>query len=212
MKDTNIQEIPLEQFIPHPANPNKMSKKTFTKLVANIKKTGLYEPVVVRQVGNKFQLINGHHRIEALKILGAATASAVVWEVDDATALTLLASLNRLNGTDILEKKSSLYAELLAKFSARELTKLLPASAVQLKRLASLKLPDMLTPAIVMPEAMVFFLNNEQQTIVQTALAKAKEECRKGVKSEKNEKSTAKMNAAALTLIAENYMQQKSER
>jgi ParB/RepB/Spo0J family partition protein len=207
MKGTELREIPLEQIIPHPANPNKMSKSAYAKLVANIKKTGLYEPIVVRPLGDKFQIINGHHRVEALKKLGAKTASAVVWELDDATTLTLLASLNRLAGTDVPEKKSGLYAELLANFSAKDLAKLLPATAVQIERLACAKLPDVPAPAVIMPEAMIFFLTAEQRATVEAALAKAKEESEKGKKGKKGEKSTAKRNAAALTYLAENYMQ-----
>ncbi len=202
-KGTNLREIPLEQFIPHPANPNKMSKSAFAKLVANIKKTGLYEPVVVRPVGDKFQLINGHHRIEALKKLEARTASAIVWELDDATSLTLLASLNRLTGSDVPEKKSRLYTELLANYSAKDIAKILPCPAAQIERLAAAKLPDVPAPAVVMPDAMVFFLSGEQRAIVQDALAKAKCE---GQKGEKGQKSAAKKNAAALALLAENYI------
>ena len=214
MKGTNLKEIPLEQLEPHPANPNKMSKSAYAKLVANIKKTGLYEPIVVRPLGDKFQIINGHHRVEALWQLGAETASAVVWELDDRTTLTLLASLNRLTGTDEPEKKSRLYAELLASFSAKDLAKILPCSATQLERLACVKLPDVPSPAVVMPDAVVFFLTSDQRTLVETALAKAKcdgEKGEKGEKSEKSEKSSAKKNAAALTLLAKDYIENSTD-
>ncbi|UCD52735.1 MAG: ParB-like nuclease domain-containing protein [Phycisphaerales bacterium] len=78
---SRIRHIPLDKLIPHPDNPNRMSRANFGKLMRHIKRTGCYEPLVVRrhpQQPGCFQIINGHHRCAALKNLGRATAQVVV--------------------------------------------------------------------------------------------------------------------------------------
>ncbi|MBE3071108.1 MAG: ParB N-terminal domain-containing protein, partial [Planctomycetes bacterium] len=48
----------------------------------------------------RYQILNGHHRAQALRELGHTHARCDVWEVDDAEARLLLATLNRLEGRD----------------------------------------------------------------------------------------------------------------
>ena len=100
----HIKTVPIEKLIAHPDNPNRMSDKTFAKLVRNIKKTGRYEPIIVRPKGDSYEIINGHHRIKALQQLGIKTADIVIWDVNDNETDILLTTLNRLSGSDELEK------------------------------------------------------------------------------------------------------------
>ena len=209
-----IQSISLDKLIPHPDNPNRMSKGNFAKLVRNIEKTGLYEPLTVRRQpgqspkgqGEYFQIINGHHRLEALKKLGYAAADCVVWDIDDEQVDVLLATLNRLCGSDILDKKLILFRRLNEKMLARELARLLPLNRKQIERLANLKLPAV--PAKGQTKAggmcfampLVFFVNESQQRIIEEALLKA-------VCTEK-EKTKAQRRAEALTKVAEKYLTQ----
>lgn len=124
-----LKTINLAKLVPHPDNPNRMSKADFARLVRNIEKTGLYEPLVVRphpEETDAFQIINGHHRYQALKNLGHETAQAVVWNVTDEETDVLLTTLNRLAGRDILAKKLALLKRLQRNTSAAELAKRLP--------------------------------------------------------------------------------------
>jgi len=43
-----LQWIPLDALVPHPENANRMPLRLLEKLKANIERTGLYEPLVVR--------------------------------------------------------------------------------------------------------------------------------------------------------------------
>jgi ParB/RepB/Spo0J family partition protein len=195
-----IQEIPIDLLIPHPANPNRMSDSAFAKLCRNIQQTGLYEPVVVRPAGDNFQILNGHHRVKALTKLGAQTVSAVVWDVEDKSALTLLASLNRLTGRDEPSQKRSLYGQLHTKFTLKELAKILPATSGQIVKLALGKLPR--TPVLSgdIPEPVVFLLNTNQRAIVEKVLESACEKIPEGTKAQKK--------AAAITMIAESFVKE----
>jgi len=217
-----IQSISVDKLIPHPDNPNKMSKANFDKLVRNIQRTGRYEPLVVRpcpdargtrvdgrvgasprpesQCASVFQIINGHHRWQALKELGHKTVDAVVWDIDDHEADILLATLNRLCGRDTLEKKLALLKRLNKQLAARELAKLLPQTAKQIERLANLKLPA--APATMaanhFANPLVFFVNDTQQRIIERAMSVAE--------LQQNEKTKAAKRAAALSAIAQHFM------
>jgi len=196
-----MQSIALDKLVAHPDNPNRMSKANFTKLVRNIQQTGKYEPLIVRPCpGNpeRFQIINGHHRVKALRELGYTHADAVIWDVDDRQTDILLATLNRLHGSDMLEKKLALLKKLTSRMQAKQLARLVPQTARQLERLANFKLPE--APAQPKPLAApcVFFLSDEQLADVEDALFLAQ--------LDSKQKTKAAKRAAALTKIARFFL------
>ena len=205
-----IQSIAIDKFVPHPGNPNRMSKANFAKLLRNIERTGRYEPLVVRpcpadQVEGRpgyFQIINGHHRWQALSELGYKAADAVVWDVDDAQVNILLATLNRLGGADILEKKSALLKKLGEQMPIKDLAKLLPQTAKQIERLTNLKMPAVPADAKVFALPMVFFLTAEQLPIVEDALFLAALNS-----GQSRDRKAAATKAAALTEIARVFLE-----
>jgi ParB-like chromosome segregation protein Spo0J len=225
MRETRIENrvssIPIDRLIAYPGNPNRMSKRSFARLVRNIERTGRYEPLVVRPCPARschsckgrnpedggqakhdcFEIINGRHRWQALKQLGYETADAVVWDVDDAEADILLSTLNRLGGSDVLEKKLALLERLNRNMQARELAKLLPFTRSQIEKLKNLKVPSAPVKINVKSFAvpMVVFLSAEQQQIVEKAFA--------SVRESHNEKTKASRNAAALTYIAQCFIE-----
>jgi ParB/RepB/Spo0J family partition protein len=200
---SQIKPIAIEKLLPHPANPNRMSKASFDKLVRNIERTGRYEPLVVRPHPKKdgfYQIINGQHRRQALKKLGCKTANAVIWDIDDSETHLLLATLNRLVGKDILEKKLSLLHRLNKKLAAGSLAKFLPQTAKQIEKLTTLKLPTSpVPPPIDFVEPMVFFVSGGQKKIVEEALSLAE-------KSLTDCPTRAERKAAALTAIAQSFL------
>ena len=108
-----IMKIDIGKLKAHPENPNRMNDVTFNKLVRHIERTGFYEPVVVRCHGSDYQILNGHHRVKALKQLGRKKIDCVIWDVDDDRARVLLSTLNRLGGSDVFEKKAALLKDSL---------------------------------------------------------------------------------------------------
>lgn len=196
---SSVRSIPLDKLDAHPDNPNKQSRVNFAKLVRNIEWTGRYEPLIVRPSPDKagcFQIINGYHRCHALTKLGYKAADCIVWDIDDEQTDILLATLNRLGGSDKLGKKLKLLKRLNKRFESGELAKLLPLKQRQIERLVNLKMPS--TPAEINARSfanpMVFFLDDEQQKIINKALLLAGQD--------KGEKTRAAKRAAALTYIA----------
>jgi hypothetical protein len=148
MDQVKIQEIPIERLLEHPENSNFMNAETAQKLRRHIKQTGRYEPLTVRphpSEKGKFQVINGHNRLRVLRILKFEKANCVVWNLDEQQTWLYLATLNRLSGKDIPERRAALLDNLFQSFDVDELTLLLPddkKQIEQLERLAHLELND----------------------------------------------------------------------
>ena len=195
----SIQSIALDKLTAHPDNPNQQSRVNFAKLVRNIERTGRYEPLIVRPCPDKadrFQIINGYHRCHALTKLGYKTADCIVWDIDNEETDILLATLNRLGGSDELCKKLTLLKRLNKRVESAELAKLLPQTARQIERLANLKMPT--APAKINAKCfaipLVFFVNDTQQKQIEKALSLVEEPKAKTTKAARR--------AAALVHIA----------
>jgi len=201
------QSIPLGKLAAHPDNPNRMSDTNFRKLVRNIERSGLYEPLTVRpspEGRGFFQIINGYHRWKALEQLGYEEANCAVWEIDDEQADIFLATLNRLRGSDEAGKRIMLLKRLNAIIEAGKLAKLLPMTAKQIGHLVNLTMPTCAageakkTAGNFFANPMVFFLSDSQKKVVEEAL------CRVGKSQE--ERTRAGENAAALECIARFFL------
>jgi len=187
-----LRWLPLDRLDSHPENANRMSADHLEKLKGHIARTGRYEPLIVRptrnerqnsqngQCGTRYQILNGHHRAEVLKALGHTRARCDVWDVDDDEARMLLATLNRLEGRDDPKARARLVAHLATGRSAEDLARLLPEPPDAVERLLRLAEPppepappDSLAP---LPQALVFFLSEEQEVLVREALGAVDEE------------------------------------
>lgn len=215
-KHNTIQSVPIDSLIENPNNPNKMSKTTFTKLVRNIQRTSLYEPIIVRKRNRdsgkqyasrntQYEIINGHYRVKALKQLGYKTVDICVWDIDDQQSDILLATLNRLSGTAILEKKLALLERLSKNFDAKKLAELLPLTSGQIERYRNLKPPR--EPAKQdkgnFAEPLIFFVNKKQKEIIESAILKMQNA---------NSKSPSRTTKSeTITKIAESFNQEKDE-
>ena len=118
-----------------------MTAAMLSKLRRHIERTGRYEPLTVRphpSQESKFELLNGHNRLRALQAIGHESARCVVWDVDEAQARLYLATLNRLTGSEIPERRASLLENLLGAFDVANLSTLLPDDRGQLEELERL--------------------------------------------------------------------------
>jgi ParB/RepB/Spo0J family partition protein len=202
-----VRSIELDKLVSCPDNPNRMSKANFGKLVRNIERTGLYEPILVRghpESEGRFQIINGEHRYRALARLGYKDADCIVWDVDGEQADILLVTLNRLRGSDELGKKLNLLRRMNKRIESAELAKLVPQTAKQIERLTNLKMPSVSAEANAkcFLNPMVFFVNDAQQKTIEDAISSA-EESQSG-------KTKALRRAAGLARIAEDFLNQSN--
>jgi ParB-like chromosome segregation protein Spo0J len=209
----SIESIALDKLDFHPDNPNRQSRVNFAKLVRNMERTGRYEPLIVRPCPEKagyFQIINGHHRCHALAKLGYKSADCIVWDIDDKETDILLATLNRLGGSDELGKKLKLLKRLNKRLEAGKLAKLLPQTAKQIERLTNFKMPS--APAKINAKSfanpLVFFVNDSQQERIEKALSLVESTGRLTAEP-KAEMTKAAKRAASLAHIAGYFFNMK---
>jgi len=92
------QEIDIDLIEPSPYQPRtKFHEQGLEELARSIKTSGIIQPLVVRPIGNKFQLIAGERRWRAAQRAGLSRVSAIVKQVPDELALemTLVENIQR---------------------------------------------------------------------------------------------------------------------
>ena len=139
--DSVLRDIPTDCLVSHPENSNHMTAEMLRKLRRHIERTGKYEPLTVRphpSAEGKYEVLNGHNRLRVLRAIGHDSARCVVWDVDDDQARLYLATLNRLAGSDVPERRAALLEGLIGTFDIAELSALLPDDRRQLEELERL--------------------------------------------------------------------------
>jgi len=177
--------LPLDHLHPHPRNANVMPEAYLDKLVAQLERTDRYPPLIVRphpEHHRQYQLLDGHHRAKALRRLGRTHARCEVWDVDEAEALVLLASLNRLQGRDQPRKRAALLHAIAQQVDLPALAQRVPEDVPKLRAMLARHAPPPPRPApppspADLPEAVTFFLREAQRTKLDAALA-AHDPCR----------------------------------
>jgi ParB family chromosome partitioning protein len=86
----SLRELPITAISPNPFQPRRsFDDAGLAELAASIAASGLLQPVIVRAVGSRFELIAGERRWRAAQRLGWSKIAAVVRDYDDRTVLTL---------------------------------------------------------------------------------------------------------------------------
>jgi len=75
-----------------------MGRRVRRALAERIAAIGLYPPLIVRPLGDAWEILDGHQRADILRELGTAAARCEVWPVDDEQADICSATLNHLRG------------------------------------------------------------------------------------------------------------------
>jgi len=91
-------QIDIDLIEPSPYQPRtRFREEALDELARSIQSSGIIQPLVVRQVGNRYQLIAGERRWRAAQRAGLASVSAIVRQVPDELALemTLVENIQR---------------------------------------------------------------------------------------------------------------------
>ena len=114
MNNEQVQEIFVEDIIPNRFQPRlTFDEKALQELSDSIKVHGVIQPLVLRRVGNKYEIIAGERRYKASCMAGLKKVPAVVREMTDneSAEVALIENVQRKNLTSIEEAKS--YRNLL---------------------------------------------------------------------------------------------------
>ena len=74
--------VPIESVDPNPEQP-RQAMGDLSELIASVNEKGIIEPLVVRQRGERFQIIAGERRYQASVQAGLRELPVVIREVDD---------------------------------------------------------------------------------------------------------------------------------
>ena len=95
---TGPLQIDIDLIEPSPYQPRtRFREEALDELARSIKSSGIIQPLVVRPIGNRFQLIAGERRWRAAQRAGLTKVSAIVRQVPDELALemTLVENIQR---------------------------------------------------------------------------------------------------------------------
>ena len=83
-------ELPLSAIRPNPMQPRTgFEEREMAELVESIRSVGILQPLVVRKVGETYELIAGERRFRAAEMLGLGTVPIVERATNDDEMLTL---------------------------------------------------------------------------------------------------------------------------
>ena len=113
-KATEAFVVPLEKIESNRYNPNRMLDKEMQLLGVAIKKYGFLFPLITTWDDElqKYRIIDGYHRFEALKRMGAKEASIIDMGIPYHEAVQLTVLMNRIKGMHQVEKMSDLVVML----------------------------------------------------------------------------------------------------
>ena len=112
MKETRIISIDLIE--PNPYQPRlEFNDDALMDLAQSIRENGLIQPLTVREVEGRYQIIAGERRFRAMKLNGAVEVPALVMDADEIqmAEMALVENIQRENLSAIEEAKS--YVEIM---------------------------------------------------------------------------------------------------
>lgn len=116
-----VRKLPLDQIRSSPYQPRKDFKpESLKELVDSIKEQGIIQPLIVRKVGDTYELIAGERRWRAAKALELTEAPAIVREASDQEVLEL-ALIENIQRADLnVIEEAHAYNRLASEFNLRQ--------------------------------------------------------------------------------------------
>ena len=124
--NTEVVMVKLSDIIPNRFQPRlTFDEEALNELANSIKEHGIIQPLILRDLGSKYEIIAGERRYKASTIAGLTEVPAIVGSMDDQTSaeLALIENIQRKDLSAIEEAKS--YKKILdmGNFTQEELAK-----------------------------------------------------------------------------------------
>ena len=114
--EPQVVNLPIEDILPNRFQPRlNFEDDGLKELADSIKEHGIIQPLVVRRLGEKYEIIAGERRYKASKMAGLTSVPAIVANLDDnkSAQVAIVENVQRRNLSAIEEAKS--YQALLDK-------------------------------------------------------------------------------------------------
>ena len=112
--DKEIIEVSLDDIIPNRFQPRlAFDEQALNELAKSIRQHGIIQPLVLRKIGDKYEIIAGERRYKASYIAGLSKVPAVIINLDDneSAEVAIVENIQRKNLSALEEAKS--YKKLL---------------------------------------------------------------------------------------------------
>ena len=112
--EKKIIELPIEDVLPNRFQPRiKFDQSSINDLALSIKRHGVIQPIVVRQIGTKYEIIAGERRYKASVLAGKKSIPAIISELSDkdSVEIALIENVQREDLTPI--EKAISYKKIL---------------------------------------------------------------------------------------------------
>jgi ParB family transcriptional regulator, chromosome partitioning protein len=116
-----VQRVSLDQIVPSPLQPRKeFVSEQLTELMESIREHGIIQPLIVRSVNGKMELIAGERRFRASRELGLKEVPVIVRQASDRDVLemALIENLQREDLNPIEEARA--YNRLAEEFQMKQ--------------------------------------------------------------------------------------------
>ena len=114
--EQNVMQIPIDEIIPNRFQPRlQFDDRGLEELASSIKQHGIIQPLVLRRVNDKYEIIAGERRYKAATMAGLTTVPAVIANIDDnkSAEVAIVENVQRRDLSPIEEARS--YKNLLDK-------------------------------------------------------------------------------------------------
>ncbi len=152
-KENEVVYLHLDDIIPNRFQPRQVfDEKALKELAVSIKEHGVIQPIIVRNIGNKYEIIAGERRYKASAMAGLTTIPAIIRNLDDkeSSKVALLENLQRKNLNPIEEAKTYQKILELDQMTQEELAKTMGKSqSAVANKLRLLSLTDEVQDALL---------------------------------------------------------------
>ncbi len=114
--EQNILQIPIDEIIPNRFQPRlQFDDRGLDELASSIKQHGIIQPLVLRRIEDKYEIIAGERRYKAAQLAGLTKVPAVIANIDDnkSAEVAIVENVQRRDLSAIEEARS--YKNLLDK-------------------------------------------------------------------------------------------------
>lgn len=107
--NSEVLQVRLEDIVPNRFQPREhFENDGIEELAQSIKEHGIIQPLVLRRLGDKYEIIAGERRYKAATLAGLSTVPAILSDIDDnkSAEIALVENIQRRNLTSIEEARS----------------------------------------------------------------------------------------------------------
>lgn len=108
----NVADVEVSRCVALRRNPQFVSPHQMEALKASIERDGFLAPVLLRPMGDDYEVVSGNHRVMAARELGMTHVPALVVDLDDKQTARIAVNLNTVHGDPTAELLAPFLAEL----------------------------------------------------------------------------------------------------